>query len=282
MIETMKTNYHTHCTYCDGIAEPEAVVKAALEQGFDILGFSSHQPLSGEEWTMAAGDVPAYVKEIRGLAEKYKKDILILCGMERDFMPAEPVWPFRLWEDLPLDFVIGSVHAVFPPATNQMTSVDGPVDEVEAMIEEGYGGDARRMVEDYYDALALMVSRETVDFVGHLDVVKKQNKKLGFLDESEPWYVSKVLSVLDEIARKGVSLEINTGGISRGATDDLYPSQPILRECFKRDIPILINSDAHNPDHLAFGFDRAREAALDAGYRQQMVLDRQSWRSITL
>ena len=70
MIETMKTNYHTHCSYCDGIAEPETVVLAALEQGFDILGFSSHQPLSGEEWTMAAGEVSTYVKEVRGLAEK--------------------------------------------------------------------------------------------------------------------------------------------------------------------------------------------------------------------
>lgn len=278
----MKTNYHTHCTYCDGIADAETVVLAALEQNFDILGFSSHQPLGGEEWTMAAEDVAAYAKEIRGLADKYKKDILILCGMERDFFPKEPVWPFRIWEDIPLDFVIGSVHSVFPPGNDRFASVDGTVEEVKDMIENGYGGDARRMVEDYYDALALMVLREEIDFVGHLDVVKKQNKRLGFLDESESWYMAKVKSVLDEIARKGVPVEINTGGISRGATDDLYPSQPILRECRKRDIPLLINSDAHNPDHLAFGFDRARDAALDAGYREQMILDRQGWRSISL
>ena len=278
----MKTNYHTHTTYCDGIADAETVVRAALEQNFDILGFSSHQPLNGEEWTMAAKDVPAYAREIRSLAEKYKKDILILCGMERDFFSKEPVWPVRIWEDIPLDFVIGSVHSVFPPSSDRFASVDGPVEEVKDMIETGYGGNARQMVEDYYDALALMVRRETIDFVGHLDVMKKQNKKLGFLDESEFWYLSKVRSVLDEIARKGVPLEINTGGISRGATDDLYPSQPILRECRKRNIPILINSDAHNPEHLGFAFDRAREAALDAGYREQMILDREGWRSIVL
>ena len=282
MIKDMKANYHTHCTYCDGKAEAETVVLAAIEQGFNVLGFSSHQPLDGEEWTMLARAVPDYVKEIRALAEKYREKILILCGMERDFIATADIWPEKRWENLPLDFVIGSVHAVFPPATNRMESVDGPVEEVAAMIEEGYEGNARRMVEDYYDLMALMVSRETIDFVGHLDVVKKQNKKLGFLNENESWYRKKVLGVLDVIARKGVPLEINTGGISRGATDDLYPSQPILRECFKRNIPILINSDAHDPEHLGFAFDRARDAALDAGYREQMILDLKGWRSISL
>ena len=38
----MLTNYHTHTTYCDGNNTPEEVVKAAIDMGFDAIGFSGH------------------------------------------------------------------------------------------------------------------------------------------------------------------------------------------------------------------------------------------------
>ena len=33
----MKTNYHTHTTWCEGKDTPEAVVVAAIEKGFDAI-----------------------------------------------------------------------------------------------------------------------------------------------------------------------------------------------------------------------------------------------------
>jgi histidinol-phosphatase (PHP family) len=42
----MKTNYHTHCDFCDGIADPETVVKTAIEKGIDVLGFREDQRAS--------------------------------------------------------------------------------------------------------------------------------------------------------------------------------------------------------------------------------------------
>jgi histidinol-phosphatase (PHP family) len=277
----MKTNYHTHCSYCDGAGDPETVVLAALGQGFDILGFSSHQPLDGEDWTMGFDQVSDYQCEIQRLAKKYKDEILILCGMERDFNPSLPPWPERQWEGVPLDFVIGSVHAVFPDDSGAMQCVDGPAEKVRLIIRESYGGNARRMVEDYYRSVAQMVRREKIDFVGHLDVVKKQNLRLGFLNESEGWYIKTVKAVLEEIRKKDIPVEINTGGLSRGCTEDIYPSPPILRECCRLDIPVLINSDAHKPEDLGFAFDQARYAAREAGYRTHLILDRYGWKSIS-
>lgn len=278
----MKTNYHTHCNFCDGIANPETVVRTAIEKGFNILGFSSHSPLEGEDWTLDADEVHAYLKTIRSLRDKYKDSILILAGMERDFIAAEPVWQVRRWENEELDFAIGSVHMVYSEKLNRLMTVDGPQQMILELIEQGFEGNVRAMVEAYYDTLMLMVERETFDFVGHLDVVKKRNKALGFLNESESWYMEKVKSVLDLISRRGVPVEINTGGIFRGATDDLYPSQPILRECCKRDIPVVINSDSHDPLHLDGGFDLAARMAREAGYTSQRVLDREGWKTIPL
>lgn len=34
----MKTNYHTHTTWCDGKDTPEAVVVAAIDCAFDRFG----------------------------------------------------------------------------------------------------------------------------------------------------------------------------------------------------------------------------------------------------
>ena len=45
----MKTNYHTHTTWCDGKDTPEAVVVAAIEKGFYAIGFSSHAMLPEDD-----------------------------------------------------------------------------------------------------------------------------------------------------------------------------------------------------------------------------------------
>ena len=37
-----KQNLHTHTIYCDGANTPEEFVKAAIESGFEGIGFSSH------------------------------------------------------------------------------------------------------------------------------------------------------------------------------------------------------------------------------------------------
>lgn len=282
MIRGMKTNYHTHCSYCDGTGSPEEIVLKALDKGFDALGFSSHEPYNGEHWCLNTSEVSSYAKEIRDLAEKYRDRIRIFCGMEREFIASAEPWTPGRWQDLPLDFVIGSVHFVYSGTLGRLMGVDGPWKEMRQLIDEGYGGNARAVVEAYYDTMALMVRRESFDFVGHLDVIKKHNKRLGFLDESEPWYMEKVRSTLEEIRRRGVAVEINTGGITRNATDDFYPSLPVIRECRRLEIPILINSDSHNPEHLDGVFEEARQAVLDEGYRERLILADGGWKSIPL
>ena len=63
-----RTNFHTHSTFCDGKASPEAMVQAGLEAGLSTLGFSSHSmyPFSSD-WHMAVEDHQAYCQEVRRL-----------------------------------------------------------------------------------------------------------------------------------------------------------------------------------------------------------------------
>ena len=75
-----KVNFHTHSTFCDGKNTAEEMVIAALEKGFDALGFSGHciHPLNPEFykpfddiWHMPSADISTYTKEIRRLQAEY-------------------------------------------------------------------------------------------------------------------------------------------------------------------------------------------------------------------
>ena len=42
----MKTNFHTHTFRCGhAVGNEEAMVKSAIEEGIEVLGFSEHVPL---------------------------------------------------------------------------------------------------------------------------------------------------------------------------------------------------------------------------------------------
>ena len=68
----MKTNYHTHTTFCDGKNTPKENAEEALKKGFDILGFSAHSlyPHSSD-WHMPVEEHKNYFDSIRALAKEY-------------------------------------------------------------------------------------------------------------------------------------------------------------------------------------------------------------------
>ena len=75
----MKANYHTHTARC-GHAEgtDEEYVLAAIERGFDELGFSDHVPWPYKNGyvhptvRMHISQMPEYLASVRALAEKYR------------------------------------------------------------------------------------------------------------------------------------------------------------------------------------------------------------------
>ena len=72
----MITNLHTHTTFSDGKNTPEEIVLTALEQGFCSIGFSDHAYTS-YDISYCMNDEKGYIKEVRRLQEKYKKEIEI-------------------------------------------------------------------------------------------------------------------------------------------------------------------------------------------------------------
>jgi histidinol-phosphatase (PHP family) len=280
-VKQLKTNYHTHTTFCDGKDSPEKMVQTAIEKGFDILGFSAHSiyPLENE-WHLDVKQYTEYAETIAALKAKYRGKIEILTGYEVDYLPPLCVPNRKTYAALGAEYIIGSVHYIttdrkgeentaFP--TDYFT-VDGPVEEVAHGIETIFGGDGKKAVQTYFATEREMLRHGEFDIAGHLDVIRKRNSVLHFFDESEDWYKREIEATAESAAHSGIIVEINTGGIARGAIDDTYPSADFLRELKKHDVPVMINSDAHEAAHLDAAFDLAKKRATDAGYRETVYL----------
>lgn len=113
----MKANYHTHTLRC-GHAEgaDEAYVRAAISQGFDVLGFSDHVPwpykggFTNPGVRMLLSQLDEYLRSIRSLKEKYASQLCVLTGFECEYFPAYISWLADMAQEKQLDYLILGNH----------------------------------------------------------------------------------------------------------------------------------------------------------------------------
>ncbi|MBP5227095.1 MAG: histidinol-phosphatase [Kiritimatiellae bacterium] len=252
-------DYHLHTIFCDGNDAPEAMVRAALEQGVRVLGFSAHACYpEATDWHLPINRYADYCTEIRRLASVYGDRITVLCGFEVDYIPGVSIPSYSRYAAYRPDYLIGSVHYVSDDNPGNRFTVDGPVEELRDGLARVFRGDARRLVETYFEREREMVALGDFEIIGHPDLIRKRNGVLRFFDERADWYRAELVQTADAIARSGKIVEVNTGGMARRALDDTYPSDTFLALLLQRGVPVMINSDAHSAQTLLYGFDFAR------------------------
>jgi histidinol-phosphatase (PHP family) len=283
MHQSTIANYHCHSRFDDGHAELEEYVLAARRKGLRTLGFAGHAPVPFPcSWTIPAPLLPEYLQTARRLQNTYRDRIELLVGLEVDYIP-EIISPASAQIGaLKLDFTVGSVHFIGRLADGQLWCADGAAEELEQGITESFGGDVRRAVEAYYRLMAALVSSAPPDIVGHFDVVKKNNRDSKYFSEQTDWYRSAVGRTLEAVAASPCILEVNTGGIVRGTSGALYPSEWILAECLKREIPVMINSDAHKPEQLDGHYREAAAILKEIGFKELTQIGREGRRKVVL
>jgi len=276
-------NYHMHTHHCDGNGVPRDYAEAALAKGMPRLGFSGHNVVPFRTaWTMPPENLPSYLAEVRAAREEYRGRLEIFLGIEADYIPGMTSPVHERITSLGLDFTLGSVHFVGPRDGDHEWTVDGPREEMETAIRDGFGGSARRAVERYYELLARMARTAAPDIFAHLDIVKKNNRDGSLFDEQAPWYRQAVLGALEAVRESGKVVEINTGGVVRNTSGAYYPSPWILQESHRMKIPVIISADAHQPDHIDGKFEEAAALLRGAGYREQRQLGSKGWVDIAL
>ena len=278
-----KSNYHMHTIFSDGKDYPEEYVLSAIDKGMESIGFSDHVPvcIKLNDWNMIGEKVELYFEEIDRLKKKYAGKIEIYTGFEMDYMDREGSDLIRKYIDR-ADYTVGSVHYVYDEDTAKYYSIEGSRDDVKEAFEKIGKGSHQACVDAYYRELIRVVKEYQPDFIGHLDVIKKCNYGNLYFNENDSWYKELIDEVLTEVGLLGIAVEVSTGGISYNSLTETYPSRWIVEECYKKKIPMVINSDAHRASDIDAHFDKSITMLKDIGFSKHRVLNGGDWVDVAL
>ncbi len=154
------------------------------------------------------------------------------------------------------DFIIGSSHVVC------MKNISHDFSFYEGLTkDEAY----EKYLYEVYENVKL--HHESFDVYGHLDYVIRYG---GFADTkmSLSDIIDEILSLL---IRQDKGIEINTAFMRMGNSDP-HPNYDIIKRYRELGGKIItLGSDAHRPEHLAFGFSEAAERLLSIGFKEYAV-----------
>jgi histidinol-phosphatase (PHP family) len=263
-------DYHTHNRRCGhAFGEIEDYIKAAIDKNLEEIGISDHFPLGAviddpeilellKKASMDVEEFPRYIKEIKGLKEKYKNKINIRLSTEVTFYTPgralsrqkEVLKPFI--DDM--DYLIGAIHDI-----KWHESPVIPIYEGSNVLRE-YG--ENKIILEYVNKLSRLVDTNFFDVIAHFDfyriLIPPNNPKYS------QYIWQKLLDLLDKIKNKDMAVEINTSGFLKGIGSQ-HPDDEIIKEMIQRDIPLLLGSDAHRPDHVGYMFEEIIEIARKFG-----------------
>lgn len=250
----IRTSYHNHTTWSDGEATLAEMIDGARRAGIEELGISDHYVLAPGnrrfEWAISPESLDAYVEEVqRTIATT--KDLTIRLGLEVDYIPETIEQVKKQLDPYPFDYLITSVHLVN----------DFPID-LELKSWEELSQDSRNNIwRRYWRILHAAAESGYFDIIGHFDLPKKY----GYYPSVD--LTDEALAVLDAMAAANMAIEINCSGWDK-PVKEAYPSLFYLKEANRRNIPLVINSDAHASNHITRNFDRGRRLAADAGFTE--------------
>jgi histidinol-phosphatase (PHP family) len=268
----LRADFHTHTTYCDGKSTPRQMVEAAYGMGLTDFGISGHADYFMWEQGFGMSDaiLSAYKRELEALREEYAGKMNIYIGIELDTLgPVQQA-----------EYAIGSTHSILKDG--HLVTVDDTEEKLVQAVETLWNGDWYAMARDYFELEATVYDKLHCDWVGHFDLLTKFNEAYRYFDETKDGYLEPALNAMKKLHSQGLPFEINTGAMSRGYRTAPYPNPILLRELHAMGGRIMINSDSHSADTIAYAFDQAGKIAYECGFRKVTVWSKDGFREIPL
>ena len=227
----MLANYHTHTKRCHHASgEDREYVEAAIQAGFQILGFSDHCPwvfpredfVSGMRMSPAEAD--DYFYSLDSLKKEYAGDIKIYIGFETehcpDLLPAQD----ELLKGYPLDYMIMGQHFLGVEYDSVYT---------------GWKHSQEEVLKGYVDTAIEGIQSGRYLYVAHPDLV-------NFTGE-EALYRQHMKRLCVALKEADIPIEINILGLWEGRQ---YPAKRFLELARETGNKAIIGMDAHSPKQL--------------------------------
>jgi histidinol-phosphatase (PHP family) len=268
------TDYHLHLRPDDiGTAEEhfteenvQRYLDAAEAKGIEELGVSEHvyrftQALDywrNPFWeSQAHDDLDAYCEFVRTTPLK--------LGLETDFVPGAEDRIANMLEARDFDYVVGSVHFL---------GEAGAVDDTRYDVWENIS-DPDELWRTYFEWIARVARSGLFDILAHPDLVKLWGDARPLPEKDPRTYYEPAV---EAVAESGIAVEISTAGL-RKHVGEIYPSRAFAEMCVEAGAEFALSSDAHAPDQVGFGYEKALEFMNDLGIERLCVFEQRERRT---
>ncbi len=232
----MKYNYHTHTARCfHAKGADEEYVLAAIEAGFDEIGFADHSawPFEGgylSRMRMSADELRHYCESIQQLKEKYKGKISIKLGLECEYFPKYIPWLEEQINKFGIDYIILGHHFCGDETEGEY---NGAISTPEAIYR-------------YRDDILEAMDTGLFSYVAHPDIYMR-----GY--PAFDTHCEKIaVDIITKAIETGTPLEYNLLGFSHSLMDGKqgYPHPDFWRIVSEMKPMTIVGVDAHSPDAL--------------------------------
>jgi histidinol-phosphatase (PHP family) len=244
-------DYHIHTRYsCDSQASMTEMCRTALDLGISEIGFSDHYDLIPEDLCYGYFKPDAWWEALEQCRIEFKGLLHIKAGIEIGEPHRFPQATREILDKYPWDYALGSLHWVGGELVFHRSYFNQPA-------EVAY--------RTYFCELNQMVTEADFDILAHMDVVKRYGfDEYGNYDPRK--YEADIRAVLRTCAQRDIALEVNTGTLRR-PIQQTSPSAEILTWFHEEGGRwITIGSDAHSPEYVGAGFEKAIRSISNAGF----------------
>jgi histidinol-phosphatase (PHP family) len=258
----MLTDYHSHLE--KGSLTLDYLEKFILEgkrKGIEEIGISEHayhfyetKEIVSNEW-MEARRYYRMSDYVELFKEAENNGLDVRMSIEMDYTPGKHAEMESFIQSYPFDYVIGSVHWVD----------DFGIDLAEYR-KEWDRRDLYEIYEKYYSQIVTLAQSNLFDIVGHLDLVKIFN----YIPQDQEFIFQQYDRVTEALKDSKTCVEISTAGL-RKPVGRMYPEPNLLSMCYKKGIPIVLSSDAHEPHQIGENYGSAIQLAKEIGYTTLMT-----------
>ena len=268
--EGVLPNFHTHTLLCQHArGMPVDYVKEALKARCSALGFSDHCPYPSEDadrlWAgirMSESQIPLYtegVREAKEAAQNAGAGIPVYLGFECEWDRDMYSW-FK-------DDLLGAAGADYLALGAHWVILENGEHLYIADVT-----DSASTLRLYIDQTIEGMASGVYKFVAHPDIFMQGWREWD--DEAK----SCSSALLDAAEDLGLPLEVNGYGLikpqfetSRGLRYH-YPYAEFWQLVAERGLPVICNSDAHDPEYVIENAAKAKEFALACGVKKENIV----------
>lgn len=243
-----KTNYHMHTKRCmHASGSDEEYVLAAIQGGYEEIGFSDHCPWKYDSDFVAHMRMPLskfdeYYQSIATLREKYKDQIRIKIGLECEYFPKYMKWLEDFKQEKGLDYIIFGNHYY---KTDEKRIYFGTECEYDHMLKA------------YIDEAIQGMETGLYAYLAHPDLFMHGRRNFDELAIEESYRLCEAAK------RLHMPLEYNLNGASYNDVMNVthYPHPKFWEIAAQVGNDVIIGVDAHEPKAMIN--DQYRDEAID-------------------